>query len=295
VGETGVIASRGIAAPALLAACRPGQWTKNLLVAAAPLADGTLTDPAVLGHTGVAFVSFSAAASAGYLANDVADADADRRHPAKAGRPVASGALPAGRAVAWAVTLAAGSLVAAMASGWQLAATVTVYLTVTVVYSLVLKHERVFDIAAVAAAFLLRAIAGGTASGIELSRWFLIVAAFGALFLVAGKRYSELVTHGADSGTRRALADYSPSYLRFVWSTAAAVTIGAYCLWAFEVGASVWGPLSVAPFVLAILRAALDMDQGTVEDPERALATDPVILSLALTWVVLFAASAYTV
>ena len=101
-------------------------------------------------------------------------------------------------------------------------------------YSCWLKHEPVLDLAMVTGGFLMRAVAGGLAAGLPISDWFLLVAGFGSLFMVAGKRYSELHTLGSEAGTRRSLVRYTDTYLRFVWSIAAAATITAYCLWAFE-------------------------------------------------------------
>src|SRR5690606_29037032 len=121
------------------------------------------------------------------------------------------------------------------------------------------------DLAVVSGGFLLRAIAGGVAAEVPLSQWFLIVAAFGSLYMVAGKRYSELHTLGPDALTRRTLSLYSESFLRFVWGTAAGVAITAYCLWAFEIAPPTglrWQTISIAPFVIAMLRYGADIDRG---------------------------------
>src|SRR4029078_1595465 len=129
-------------------------------------------------------------------------------------------------------------------------------------YSLWLKHEPVFDLAVVSVGFLMRAGAGGLAAGLPLSGFFLMVAGFGSLFMVAGKRYSELHTLGSEAGTRRSLIRYTDTYLRFVWSIAATATITAYCLWAFDsAGRSTvpWHALSIVPFVVGVLRYAVDI------------------------------------
>jgi decaprenyl-phosphate phosphoribosyltransferase len=284
---------------ALLQALRPRQWVKNVLVAAAPLAAGELFGRDVALQTALAFVVFCCAASSVYLVNDVVDADRDRNHPDKAGRPVASGALPARLAVAVSVVLALVALLLPFTiDAPLLTVTVGTYLALTLAYNLGLKHQRVLDLAIVASGFLLRAIAGGNASDLPLSRWFLIVTAFGSLFVVAGKRYSELMTLGELAAeTRPSLRGYSASYLRFVWSIAAAVTITAYCLWAFEVGdregALPWGPLSVAPFVVAMLRFALDVDGGRIGAPEEVALRDRVLLGVCLAWLVVFSLGAF--
>ncbi len=230
--------------PAWIRAMRPQQWIKNLLVVTAPLAAGRIIDLGVLWHTALAFVVFCLASAAVYLLNDVRGIAEDRQHPRKRFRPIAAGEL-SNRA---ALILAAGCTVVALILGaWtsvDLGVTIVVYLALQVLYSTFLKHLPVLDLAMVASGFLLRAIAGGVASGIELSQWFLLVASFGSLFMVAGKRYSELVALGADAGTRRSLARYSATYLRFVWTLSAGLVLAAYCLWAFDNRAL--GPLRVS-------------------------------------------------
>ena len=279
---------------ALFVALRPRQWLKNVLVFAAPLAAGQLLAPDVLLPSIGAFIAFCLVSSATYLVNDARDIAVDREHPTKRHRPIAAGQLSTGAAWATAIVLAIASLALAFAIRPQLAGVVAIYLVFTLAYSLALKHEPVIELALLAMGFLLRAIAGGVASDLPISAWFLIVAGFGSLYMAAGKRYSELagVIARGDTPHRRSLAGYSLTYLRFVWATAAAVTITAYCLWAFEVGAAPstlpWAQWSVVPFVLAILRYGVDVDRGTAEAPEDVVLHDRVLLVLGLAWVALF-------
>lgn len=273
--------------PALVRGMRPRQWVKNLLVAAAPLAAGKATEPDVAWATLLALVSFCAAASAVYLVNDVADRESDRLHPLKRHRPVASGALSLRRALTAAVVLAVAALLVALAADWRLAALVLGYLALQAGYAVRLKHEPVLDLTIVAAGFLMRAVAGGLAASLPLLQWFLLVAGFGSLFIVSGKRYSELHTLGSDAGTRRALVRYTDTYLRFVWSMAAGATLMAYSLWAFEEGAAEsvpWHTISIAPFVMAMLRYAVDVDAGTAAEPEDIVFQDRVLQLLGLVW-----------
>jgi decaprenyl-phosphate phosphoribosyltransferase len=138
----------------------------------------------------------------------------------------------------------------------------------------------------------MRAVAGGLAAGLPISDWFLLVAGFGSLFMVAGKRYSELHTLGSEAGTRRSLVRYTDSYLRFVWSIAAAATITAYCLWAFEnatsTGDTTWFRLSIVPFVIAVLRYALVIEQGGGGAPEEVVLGDRVLLVVGALWALTF-------
>jgi decaprenyl-phosphate phosphoribosyltransferase len=280
----------------LLRAARPRQWLKNVLVVAVPLAAGELLSRDVLLNTAVAFVAFCVAASGVYLLNDVKDVEADRHHPSKRDRPVASGLISPSLAVSAGIVLLLAAMgVAALASP-ALVVTVTTYVAFSLLYVLWLKHEPVIDLALVASGFVLRAVAGGAAAGIQPSQWFLLVAAFGALFMVSGKRYSEyraVELSGTEIGlTRRSLREYTPTYLRFVWSTAAAVAITAYSLWAFELTVSsgtIYLGLSIVAFVLAILRYARDIDGGLAGEPEDVVLRDRTLQSLGLVWLVLFA------
>ncbi|AXT84785.1 decaprenyl-phosphate phosphoribosyltransferase [Aeromicrobium sp. A1-2] len=282
---------------AVLRTTRPRQWTKNVLVIAAPLAAGVVWDGSTILAVLGTFVAFTLAASSIYLFNDVIDAEDDRRHPRKRLRPVAAGQLTPAVAI-FASAVCAGL---ALSLGWlidpDLAATLAVYVVIQVLYALWLKEQPVIDLSIVAAGFLLRAIAGGVAVDVPLSQWFLLVASFGSLFMVAGKRYSELRSVGAAARTRRTLEVYSESYLRFVWSLAAAITITAYSLWAFEIsdGSGInWQAVSIAPFVMGLLRYAVDVDRGLAGEPEEAVLRDPVLQIIGLLWLTIFAIGVYS-
>lgn len=273
----------------LVRAVRPRQWVKNLLVVAAPLAAGKVTDADVVAATLMALVSFCLAASAVYLVNDTADRDADRLHPTKRFRPIASGVLPVPVALTAAVGLAAAALAVAWEADPSLAALVAAYLVLQVLYALRFKHEPVLDISIVATGFLIRAVAGGVAADLPLSQWFLLVSGFGSLFMVAGKRYSELHTLGSEAGTRRSLVRYTDTYLRFVWSTAAGATVISYGLWAFEQAPASgvpWHTISIAPFLVGLLRYAVDIDAGTAAEPEDIVFRDQVLQLVGLVWLV---------
>jgi decaprenyl-phosphate phosphoribosyltransferase len=192
----------------------------------------------------------------------------------------------------------AAVVVAATVGRWQLPAVVGGYVALTTSYTLWLKHVAVIDIAAVAGGFVLRAVAGAAATGVEVSEWFLIVASFGSLFMVAGKRSAEIEAGGDVTGHRAVLAAYPPQFLLYVRSVSSGVAVLAYCLWAFEeAGASGSGPwfqLSIIPFVLAILRYALRLAAGEGGAPEDVVLGDRAIQVLGLVWAVLFAAGVYT-
>lgn len=277
---------------------RPRQWVKNVLVAAAPLAAGSLFAPGVLRGVGLAFVSFCLISATVYLLNDVRDIEEDRLHPRKRLRPIAAGELPVSGALALAVLTAGSGFGLALLASVELVVTLAVYLLLQILYSLFLKHLPVVDLAMVASGFLLRAVAGGVATGIVLSQWFLLVASFGSFFMVAGKRYSEMKSLGADAGTRRSLGRYSESYLRFAWMLAAVMVLISYSLWAFETRGSTalgvpWTALSIAPFTLGLLQYALEVDAGEAGEPEEVVLHDHVLQGIGLVWLVLIAVAVF--
>jgi decaprenyl-phosphate phosphoribosyltransferase len=168
------------------------------------------------------------------------------------------------------------------------------YVILTIAYSAWLKNEAVIDLAAVAAGFVLRLIGGGVAVGVTISPWFLIVAASGSFFMVTGKRHAELLELGDDAnGHRRALEVYSPSFLNYVRAVASSIAILAYCLWAFErselIGSAVWFELSIIPYVLAILRYSLLLEQGKGGAPEELVLGDRMLLVLGAAFALVFA------
>ncbi|KAA1423424.1 decaprenyl-phosphate phosphoribosyltransferase [Mumia zhuanghuii] len=276
----------------LVVSMRPRQWLKNLIVATAPLAAGVLTDPPVLARVVVAIATFTLVSAAVYLVNDVCDAEEDRRHPIKSLRPIAAGDVTPPTALAAATVLAVIGITAGTLLAWELGLTLAIYLGLQVSYALWLKHMAVIDLAVVASGFVLRAVGGGVAVGVVLSQWFLLVAAFGSLFMVAGKRYSELQALGSAAGTRRSLELYSESYLRFVWGLAAGVTITAYSLWAFEISpesGTPWQAISIAPFVLGVLRYSVDVDRGLAGEPEDIVLRDRVLQTIGVAWLITFA------
>lgn len=264
---------------------------------AAPLAAGSILDPRVLLAGVLAFVAFCLSASAVYLINDSKDVAADRAHPTKRNRPIASGIVPIPAAVTTAVLLFALGLGVAALATWDLFVVVAVYDVVQLAYCFWLKHVALVDIAIVSSGFLLRAIAGGAATGVALSQWFLLVAVFGSLLMVSGKRYAEiLLDTESDGAVRGSLKNYTPSYLRFVWQSAAAILVLGYSLWAFSGvagGSSLWTSLSVVPFILAVFRYCQHIDRGDAEAPEDIAVHDVSLQAMAFTWIATLALALY--
>ena len=272
----------------LIKAIRPRQWVKNVLVLAAPFAAGMIGERDVLLAAGVAFVAFSLAASGIYLVNDTRDVESDRAHPTKRNRPIAAGVVSPTLAIVTAVLLLVAALAVSVLASPQLLIVVAVYEAVQIAYCLGLKNQPVIDICIVASGFLMRAIAGGAAAQLPLSQWFLLAAAFGSLFMVAGKRYAEIrLAERTGAKIRKSLERYSASYLRFVWALSATTLIMTYGLWAFEIrerSGSVWSVISMVPFVVAVLRYAVDVDGGNAGEPEEIALGDRVLQVLAVSW-----------
>lgn len=277
--------------PPVIRLMRPKQWAKNVLVFAAPFAAG-VTDAGRLGRTALMFVAFCAAASGTYCLNDALDVESDRAHPHKRHRPVAAGEVGGRTAVALGVILLGTGLVIAGVLGTASVLVLGAYATLTVAYSLWLKHVPVIDLAAVAAGFILRSVAGGAAAPVAISDWFLMVAGFGSLFIVAGKRQAEHAELGVDAGSVRAtLGAYSNGFLRFVRGMAAAICVAGYCLWAFESatqGGDLWFKLSIIPFVVGILIYALRLEQGGGAAPEEIILGDRLLQLVGVIWAVLY-------
>ncbi|HEX8646077.1 MAG TPA: decaprenyl-phosphate phosphoribosyltransferase [Thermoleophilaceae bacterium] len=289
---------RGTLPGGIFRALRPKQWLKNVLVAAAPGAAGVLTDAGVLLDVALAFVAFCMVSSATYLVNDARDVEADRLHPRKRFRAIAAGTVSVRLALALALLLLLGGFAVAAVVRIELLVVVASYVTLTTAYTLWLKHVEVVDIVAIASGFILRAVAGGAAVDVPLSRWFIIVASFGSLFIVAGKRHGEHIDLDESRGAiRSTLAGYSRDYLKYVWTMASGVTIAAYCLWAFEMAPRdsevPLYELSIVPFVTFMLRYAQLLEAGHGEAPEDVVLGDRLLQALAAVWIALFGAGVY--
>ena len=219
-------------ATSLLVSLRPAQWTKNLIVFAGLLfgqrGDApAFLDPHAIGQALAAFLIFCGLSGVVYLINDVADRDADGRHPLKRHRPIASGAVSPGLAIGTAVVLAA----AALAGAWMLrpafALVAVTYVTLLALYSGPLKHVVIIDVLTIAIGFVLRAVAGAVAIDVPISHWLLILTILLALFLALSKRRHELVllADGA-TGHRPILEEYSPYLLDQMIAVVTASTLG---------------------------------------------------------------------
>ncbi len=284
---------------ALLVEARPKQWLKNVLVFAAPGAAGVIDHPKPFLQSLAAFACFSLAAAGTYYLNDAADVEADRLHPKKRFRPVAAGEIPVPLARVLGVVAILGATAAGTAVNWHLGVVVACYVAITSIYSAWMKHVAVLDVVGVAAGFVLRAIAGGAAVDVPISNWFFIVASFGSLFMVVGKRRAEAGELGDDAASLRpTLGVYTAPYLVQMQTVSTSVVLVGYCLWAFEKAAASassvpWFQLSIVPFAVAVFRYALLIDTGHGGAPEEVVLGDRSLQVMGLVWAVVFVVGVY--
>lgn len=285
-----------------LKALRPKQWTKNLVVFAAPLFAFEISAKSLLGGL-LAFCLFCAASSSFYLLNDIFDVKSDRQHPVKCKRPIASGAV----AIPTAIAIAATLLTIALVIGWWnspgLGLAILSYALLQVAYNLRLKHTVILDVIAISSGFILRAFAGAAATGIVLSSWFLLCTAMLALFLGIEKRKAELrLSELKGSKSRVVLYRYSLPLLSRMESVVTNGTIITYALWSsgpLVRGASTAWMMLTLPFVLyGVFRYQLLSDPqeisrrsnegeggGQTERPEEVLLGDKPLLLTVLAWI----------
>jgi 4-hydroxybenzoate polyprenyltransferase len=268
---------------------RPSQWTKNLFVLAPLLFSGRGTESESLVSAGLALVSFCLLASAVYAFNDVADRESDRSHPTKRNRPVASGRISTGSALA----LAAGFVIIGTGIAWLesplLAGIAVSYLTLNLFYSFWLKHLVILDVFAIAAFFLLRLLGGSVAIEVQPSIWLLICGGLLALYLGFAKRRHELLLLGDSSTThRRVLGDYSPAFLDQMSVVLLAVTVVSYIMYTLSPErVAVSGHLlaySLVFVLYGVFRYLFLVHQRGAGSPTETLLTDKSLIIGVLLW-----------
>jgi 4-hydroxybenzoate polyprenyltransferase len=271
----------------MLAAMRPRQWSKNLLLFAGIIFAAELDDPERWAKATAAFVAYCLASSAAYIFNDVRDAPHDRLHPLKRHRPIASGALRANRALNVAGILVALAFAIVAPLGWGSLAYLAGFVALQAAYSLGLKDIALIDVMAISGLFVIRAAAGAEAVDVRISPWLIVCTALLALFLALAKRRGELVSTGSDAPGRPVLSGYSFALVDQLVSIVAACTIVAYALYTFEAreGSAM---MATIPFVVyGLFRYVQLMHREDLgEEPENVLLTDVPILATIAAWAV---------
>jgi 4-hydroxybenzoate polyprenyltransferase len=275
---------------ALVEALRPRQWTKNVFVFAGLVFSGRLFELASVLRELAAFAVFCAAASAVYLANDVADRERDGLHPQKRTRPVAAGRLSVPLALVTSALLGAAALAASAALSRGLLWVVAAYLAASFAYSAGLRRVFLVDVMIVALGFVLRAAAGAAVIDVEISPWLLCCSFLLALFLALGKRRAELALLGGASAHRVALGDYSLPVLDGWLTALSGATIVSYALYTQSPRTvehfGTTSLLYTLPFVVyALFRyQQLVVRDGSGGDPGLVLARSPGLLLAIAGW-----------
>lgn len=288
---------------AIVKTLRPHQWVKNLFVAAPLVFAKHLADPHYLLRSALAVGAFCLLSGAVYAFNDVRDVEADRAHPSKRHRPIASGALGERAALILAAVLAIVGLATAFALAPMAGVWAGVYLAQNLAYSLKLKQVAFVDVVLIAAGFILRVMAGGAAIAVQPSPWLLACTGLLAMFLGLGKRAHEIAraqAAGRDVGTTRAaLAGYRPGAVQIAMIVLAIATVGAYVAYTldhhtvtfFHTRKLVWsapfGAIGIGRFAFLALR------RGGEDSPTDAMLRDPLFLINLLAWGVVILSIVY--
>jgi decaprenyl-phosphate phosphoribosyltransferase len=295
---------------AYLKLARPTQWSKSIFVLVGPAygwAQGQRFDWA-----GVlwAMVAFSLASSGLYVINDWFDRAKDRAHPRKRHRPLASGSVSARSGLLFAIGLLAASSIGVLLAGDRTTVAavgllVMLHIGNVLGYSAYFKHKVIVDVLSLSMGFVLRVVAGCAAAGISPSTWLLNATLFLSMFLAFGKRLGERRTLGADASAARSVQEgYSDALLQMavvVTSVATLLTYAGYVqsrethftVW-FGVPAGATGHegfglnllwLTVLPATLAMLRAMVQLERGSFDDPTEMAIHDRLVRICGVTFV----------
>jgi 4-hydroxybenzoate polyprenyltransferase len=213
---------------------RPQQWYKNLLVFLAVVFAHKLLDITSLGHAGIAFLSFCALSSATYIINDYADRNKDRLNPEKWNRPLASGEISVITALAMALALIVAGFGLALLLPTYFLYTALTYFVLSQLYTVWLKHEAFADILVISTNFVVRAVAGAFAIDVPISPWLILGVFFMALFILLGKRRSEIMLLKDKAAQHRKTLDaYSLEIVSRLSALATTALVFSYTLFVF--------------------------------------------------------------
>ena len=262
----------------LLRLVRPRQWVKNAFVLAPLLFSGRFTEPAAIVAALLATLLFCLAASSVYIINDILDREADRQHPTKCKRPLASGTVSLPDALVLLVVLYGLILLGGLIVP-RVVLVIIGYLVLNLAYATRLKHMAVIDIFTVAAGFVLRVWAGALALQVPVSSWMLITTFSLALYLTAVKRRQELVSSGSDC--RQVLQKYSLELIERYAQLSATAALLLYCI--FVMSARPQLVISIPLVMFGLFRYWYLVDGGDGESPTEAVLGDlPLLLTVAL-------------
>ncbi len=277
----------------LVRTIRPHQWVKNIFVLAPVVFATKLFDPTLLTNAGLAFLIFCLLAGAVYTINDLADVEADRVHPVKRHRPIASGRVPENVARTFAYLLVAVSLASGFLVSPAFAVVAAGYFGLNVAYTMKLKHVAYLDVGCISAGFVLRVLGGGFATRIEVSWYLFVCTALLALFLGFGKRRHELTTASAKAGKQRtALRGYSKRGLDLALTVTSLLTVGTYFVYTIDpVTRAFFRAEYLWPTTLFVILGVLRFlhivrYRPRAESPTQEMISDGPMVAIVLLWIV---------
>lgn len=280
---------------ALIKVCRPNQWTKNLIVFAPILFAGQITDKASLLKVTVCGGAMCLMSSAIYVLNDLVDREADKIHPQKQNRPIASGLIGTKLALALFIILVLAALTIAFLVRASLILVILSYLAIMISYSLWLKHLVLVDVFCIAAGFVLRAVGGASAAHVAVSPWFLLCTSLGSLFLALDKRRQELVIMSEQAGKhRKALSLYSVEALLRMEGLILPSLLTCYAFYSFQSWHGAQMLLTVPLVVFGLMRyQTLSATTTSTATPEQVLLKDRPLQIAIVLWLLIAAAVVY--
>ena len=284
---------------------RVEQWIKNLFVFVPLFFSGNITNLDLLGKSIFAFVIFSLIASAVYIVNDYSDIESDRKHPLKRRRPLASGVISKSTAVAVFVLLIGLSITLVILGQyffnqnfWKFTTIIGLYFFMNLAYTFKLKHVAIIDVSIIALGFVLRVLAGGYATGIEISQWAILLTFVLALVLAIGKRRGELINAQVSGKTRRSLDGYNVQFADIALSISCTLVIVCYLM--FTLSPEVQAKFHPRVFftVIFVVFAILRYLQQTLvynrtESPTKIIYRDKYIQVTLVLWIAAFLLQIY--
>ncbi|REC47265.1 decaprenyl-phosphate phosphoribosyltransferase [Chryseobacterium pennipullorum] len=284
---------------------RVEQWVKNLFVFVPLFFSGNITNTDLLAKSIFAFIIFSLAASVVYILNDYNDIEADKKHPEKRRRPLASGAISKSKAIGILIGLVIADIVLVFFAHlyfhqflWKFGAIISFYVVMNLAYTFRLKHVPIVDIFIIAIGFVLRVLAGGYITGINISQWAILLTFVLALVLAIGKRRGELINAQVSGKTRRALDGYNVQFADIALSIS--ITLAIVCYLMFTLSPEVQERFHERVFytVVFVVFALLRYLQQTLvynrtESPTKIVYRDRYIQVTLLLWVASFLIQIY--
>ncbi|CAB4753577.1 MAG: decaprenyl-phosphate phosphoribosyltransferase [Actinobacteria bacterium] len=279
--------------PSLIRLMRPKQWSKNVLLLVAPFAAGQLFASRELVIVAQSFVAFALISSACYIVNDICDIEIDRANEKKKSRPLASGEVSKNQALALSISLVIIGFYVASYLPYNFQFLLLAYFIITNLYSFGLKNQPVIEFSIVAFGFTLRAIAGGFATDLPITKWFLVVTGFGSLVIVLSKRIAE-GANSKNSSTRKVIAEYPPNFLELILAISTAITLTSYSLWSFSINQiHPYAQISLIPVTMGIFRYLWLVSKGHGEAPEELILKDLYLIACSFSTAALLFLAVY--